>query len=127
MTNLTFRSVASPTGTVTIAPAGEIDVAHVGSLRHTLVQATNHDQTKRVVVDLRSVALIDSTGLGALIAGLKAAHRVGVSYRVCNANPFIYQRLVTTGLLNLLNYVFADQDPNVASPPATHSTAPETT
>src|SRR4051794_14134069 len=91
-------------GTVTVAPTGEIDCARVRPFRDALVQATSVPKARRVVVDLRGVTLIDSTGLGALITGLRAATDNGVAYQVCNASPFIYQCLVTTGLLTILNY-----------------------
>jgi anti-anti-sigma factor len=99
-----------PDATVTVAPTGEIDFARVRPLRDALVHAATLPQTRRVVVDLRDVTLIDSTGLGALIAGLKAATDNGVSYQVCNANPFIYQTLAITGLVTILNYALSEQD-----------------
>jgi anti-sigma B factor antagonist len=84
-------------GTVTVAPTGEIDFSRVGSLRDALVQAATLSGTRQVVVDLRGVTLIDSTGFGALISGLRVATDNGLAYQVRNANPFIYQCLVTTG------------------------------
>src|SRR4051794_38141543 len=100
-----------PDATITVAPTGEIDSARVRPLRDALVHAANLDGTRRVVVDLRDVTLIDSTGLGALIAGLKAATDNGLSYQVYNANPFIYQTLVITGLVTILNYALSEHDP----------------
>jgi len=98
-------------GTVTVAPTGEIDFSCVGPLREALVQAATPGQTRRVVVDLRGVTSIDSTGLGALIAGLRAATGIGAAYQVCNANTLIYRQLAITGLVTILNYALSEHDP----------------
>jgi len=97
-------------GTVTVAPTGEIDFSRVGSLRDALVQAATLSGTRQVVVDLRGVTLIDSTGFGALISGLRVATDNGLAYQVRNANPFIYQCLLTTGLVTILNHALAEPD-----------------
>lgn len=59
-----------------IKPAGDLDVYTVGSLRDSIGQMIE-DETLRVVVDLDSVPFMDSSGLGALMGGLRRLREAG--------------------------------------------------
>lgn len=68
-------------GVVVVLPAGRLNMVAAPQLReqlHNLVQAGN----TRLVVDLSGVETIDSSGLGALISGLKAARQSGGDLRI---------------------------------------------
>ncbi len=59
-----------------LAPIGDLDVYTVGSLRDAI--ATLIDQeTSRVVVDLDGVPFMDSSGLGALMGGVRRLREAG--------------------------------------------------
>ncbi len=58
--------------------SGEIDVSTAPDLRDAL----NRPGTDHVVVDLRGVAFIDSTGLGVLVGALKRLQKRGGSLRI---------------------------------------------
>ena len=76
---------SSPSGAVVVRPAGRLNVSAARGLRdqlQTLVESGN----TRLVVDLSGVDNIDSSGLGALIFGLKAARKRGGDLRVAAAN-----------------------------------------
>lgn len=67
-------------GVVVVRPEGRLNMVAAPGLReqlHELVQ----DGNSRVVVDLSGVDSIDSSGLGALISGLKAARQSGGDLR----------------------------------------------
>ena len=53
-----------------IKPTGDLDVYTVGSLRDAIGQMIEDSSTK-VVVDLDSVPFMDSSGLGALMGGVR--------------------------------------------------------
>jgi anti-sigma B factor antagonist len=62
-------------GTVLINVSGDLDVAAVSQLEETLAEAEANAST--VVVDLRRLRFIDSTGLRCLLQAGTRAHRNG--------------------------------------------------
>lgn len=68
-------------GALVLRPEGRLNMVAAPDLReqlHNLIQAGNN----RIVVDLSGVESIDSSGLGALISGLKAARQGGGDLRI---------------------------------------------
>ncbi len=68
-------------GAVVLRPEGRLNMVAAPDLReqlHGLVSAGH----ARLVVDLSAVETIDSSGLGALISGLKAARQGGGDLRI---------------------------------------------
>ena len=57
----------------------------------------------RLVVDLHAVDFIDSSGLGALIGGLKAARQQGGDLRIANAGDQVRAVLKLTNLDRILS------------------------
>ena len=87
-------------GTVTVTVRGEIDFANSAELA-TGVQDAVADSAEVVLVDLRKATFIDSTGLGALIEGYRAAIESDVRFVVCNPTPAFRRVLTVTGLCDL--------------------------
>ena len=63
-------------GVVVIAPKGRLDLPVATDLRKRLLGLVETGHS-RLVVDLSDVELIDSSGLGALVAGFEAARDNG--------------------------------------------------
>lgn len=59
-----------------LKPTGDLDVYTVGSLRDALSQMIE-DGTPKVVVDLDGVPFMDSSGLGALMGGVRRMREAG--------------------------------------------------
>jgi anti-sigma B factor antagonist len=59
-----------------LKPTGDLDVYTVGSLRDALGTMVE-DESPRVVVDLDSVPFMDSSGLGALMGGVRRLREAG--------------------------------------------------
>ena len=59
-----------------LVPIGDLDVYTVGSLRDALGKMIE-DDTPRVVVDLDGVPFMDSSGLGALMGGVRRLREAG--------------------------------------------------
>lgn len=59
-----------------LRPQGDLDVYTVGSLRDALGHMIE-EETTRVVVDLDGVPFMDSSGLGALMGGVRRLREVG--------------------------------------------------
>ena len=85
-------------GTVVIEIRGELDVASAGLLRARLVDTVATLRPICIVVDLRHVTFVDSTGIGAIAAGQNAARLVGVGFQVIHPTPFVAQQLRIMGL-----------------------------
>jgi anti-sigma B factor antagonist len=59
-----------------LVPVGDLDVYTVGSLRDALGRMIE-DETPSVVVDLDGVPFMDSSGLGALMGGVRRLREAG--------------------------------------------------
>jgi anti-sigma B factor antagonist len=59
-----------------LRPQGDLDVYTVGSLRDALGKMIT-DKTPKVVVDLDGVPFMDSSGLGALMGGVRRMRETG--------------------------------------------------
>jgi anti-sigma B factor antagonist len=76
--------------------AGDIDVESARTLRAHIVEHFSVPST-RVVVDLTSVAFMDSSGLGALVSGWQLTRENG-EFRIAGANPIVQRVLSITGM-----------------------------
>jgi anti-sigma B factor antagonist len=59
-----------------LRPAGDLDVYTVGSLRDAIGDVIEQE-SPRIVVDLDSVPFMDSSGLGALMGGVRRLREAG--------------------------------------------------
>jgi anti-sigma B factor antagonist len=82
--------------------AGEVDVASVPALRGRLDDLTPGDGS--VIVDLTDVGFLDSTGLGALVAGWKRfqSGEGTAQFSLVVTRPDILRILKVTGLTDVL-------------------------
>jgi anti-sigma B factor antagonist len=71
-------------GVAVIRLVGRLDLLSAAEVRQRLAQAVA-DGNRRLVVDLGDVAFVDSSGLAALIGGLKAARLAGGDLRLARA------------------------------------------
>ena len=86
-----------PDGRGRVAPHGEIDLAGAPRLREALSDVLAGGHTD-LVMDLRAVTFIDSTGLGLLVGAGKKAYGLGGSMRIVCDNPRILKLLAVTGI-----------------------------
>jgi anti-sigma B factor antagonist len=56
---------------------------------------------KKLVLDMKNVTMIDSSGLGALVAAYSSAKSAGASLRLCNLGAHFNQLLQITKLLTV--------------------------
>jgi anti-sigma B factor antagonist len=89
-------------GTVVVEVRGEVDVSSSDRLRGVLVDTVARLRPVGVVVDLRHVTFIDSSGIGALAAGSNTARSHGIEFTVRNPSPFVVTQLRQTGLQTLM-------------------------
>jgi anti-sigma B factor antagonist len=90
-------STTTDGGATVIECDGRLNMVAAPRLR-TLLEDTVNEGQQRVVLDLSHTVFVDSSGLGALVAGLKTARRAGGDLRIAAAGQ---QVLTVLGLTNL--------------------------
>lgn len=68
-----------------IQPSGILDSTQTHELRQCIAEAVEHGATL-ILVDLKQVTFMDSSGLGALVTALKAVRAAGGQLCVCSIN-----------------------------------------
>ena len=69
---------------------------------------------KKILLNLREVTIMDSSGIGEVVSGWKLAQRFGAQVKLLRPGPHIQRTLTLTQLLPLLE-VFDDEDSAVQS------------
>jgi anti-anti-sigma factor len=100
-----FRcEVETARGKVHVIPHGEIDLASVGLLEAKLreLRDTGFDH---LVLDLREVAFMDSTGLRLILAWDQDARAEGIDFELIRGTPVVQRLFEVTGLTARLRFV----------------------
>ena len=102
-----------------VQPHGELDIATVETLRSTLeaaiaqtlrVALDSVDGAARLVLDLRGLSFIDSTGLHLLMAFDERAKRDGLQLTLIAPAPPIDRALQVCGLYQVLPFALPEDD-----------------
>ncbi|MGK5680372.1 STAS domain-containing protein [Actinoplanes sp. URMC 104] len=88
-------------GAAVVTVDSEIDFSNADELAACLRDAVSDWSPPIVRVDLAGAAFIDSTGLGALIEGYRAATDTGSRFLVVNPTTMLRRVLDVTGLCDL--------------------------
>ncbi len=71
---------------IVLAPTGRLDITTAWQFRLKLQECISK-LSPHIVVNLGQVSFIDSSGLTALVAGMRDADKVKGSFRICNVHP----------------------------------------
>jgi anti-anti-sigma factor len=96
-----INTMLGSNGGTVVEVRGDVDLVNAERLSQVLVEASLARPTT-LVVDLLYVTFIDSTGIGALVAGYHAARRWGVPFMIRQPSPFIVTQLRQVGLYEVL-------------------------
>jgi anti-anti-sigma factor len=88
-------------------PLGEIDVAQAPCFAGLLAEVIEAPGTSLVLVDMAAVTMIDSAGIGTLVASYDRAQAFGVAFALGNCTTSVQRELEVAGLLAALT----GQDP----------------
>ena len=94
-------NVAADGDTTIVAPHGDIDIASSTGLAAALEQAVSRHPSA-IVVTLRAVTFLDSTGLSALVRAWRAAVAAGIDFHVRDPSERVRRVFDVTGLESLL-------------------------
>jgi len=86
-------------GATTLTLAGELDLAAVEGVRASLTEAYSEGPS-RVVIDLRELTFIDSTGISFLLSAVKEDEEGRLSFIGCDA-PAVLRVFAVTGVADL--------------------------
>lgn len=78
-------------------------MSNASYLRAGAQEVVDAGQAAVFELDLAGVPMLDSTGVGTLVACRAAAQRVGMRFAVVATRPIVYRILQTVGLLEALN------------------------
>jgi anti-anti-sigma factor len=93
-----FRvDIRSQNRTAVVVVSGELDVASGPALEHELAR-TDASDTQLVILDLRDLEFIDSTGLSILIKAHQQAEASGRRFAVVRGRSQVQRLLGLTGL-----------------------------
>ena len=92
----------SQTVTETVALEGELDFGTAFDVELRLEEAMR--RANRLVIDLRPLSFIDSTGLGVIVEANQRARREGVTLEILPGPRAVQQVFAVSGLLDALPF-----------------------
>lgn len=84
--------------TARVAPVGDLDLATNGELERVLRDLQGKESIVHLVLDLRGLRFLDSTGLATIIRADAAARRDGFNMALIKAPPNVHRVFVLSGL-----------------------------
>ena len=81
--------------------SGDIDLAHSTEVRRMVLLEFRQNRTPRVILNLRDVNYIDSSGVASLVEGLKASRDVGSRLILYGLSPIAHEVLQLSRLLKI--------------------------
>ncbi len=96
--DVTFPNV----GAAVIRPSGRLNMTAAPELRDLVATAIRDQGRSHVVIDLAATEFIDSSGLGSLVGGLKAARTAGGDLRIACPTTQVRMVLELTNMLRIL-------------------------
>jgi anti-sigma B factor antagonist len=96
-----FTIEPSSNGATIVRPHGRLNMVTAASLKEVVTNAIA-EGSSQLVVDLTDVEFMDSSGLGALVSGLKSARHAGGDLRIASATDQVRMVLKLTNLDRVL-------------------------
>ncbi len=81
--------------------SGDIDLAHSTEVRKMVLLEFREKRTPRVILNLRDVNYIDSSGVASLVEALKASRDVGSRLILFGLSPIAHEVLQLSRLLKI--------------------------
>lgn len=97
-------------GAVVVRTTGRLNMVAAPALREEVERLVTTEGRAHVVLDLAGTTFVDSSGLGALIGGLKSARAAGGDLRIAAVPPPVLTVLKLTNLDRVLRpYASVDE------------------
>lgn len=96
-----FDTDVTDSGTLVIHTRGRLDLVAAPKLKALIVESVEKE-APNVIVDLSGTEFMDSSGLGALIGGLRTARQAGGDLRIACVQPQVAAVLKLTNIDRVL-------------------------
>jgi anti-sigma B factor antagonist len=93
---------------------GHIDLANSPEVRKTVLKELRELKTPRVIMNLKAVKYIDSSGVASLVEGLKASRDLGSRFILIGLSPSAREVLQLSRLLKVFE-VYDDEEQALSS------------
>lgn len=93
--------------------SGDIDLATSPQLRKAVLRELKELRMPRVVLNLKAVRYIDSSGVASLVEGLKASRDVGSRFILFGLNTTVREVLQLSKLVRIFE-IYDDEDQAIA-------------
>jgi len=93
--------------------SGDIDLANSPQLRKALLRELREVRMPRVVLNMKAVRYIDSSGVASLVEGLKASREVGARFVLFGLNTTTREVLQLSKLVKIFE-IYDDEDQAIA-------------
>jgi len=90
-------------GVLIIRLEGELDMHSADEFRSTVDRALDASGAKKILLSLKGVSFIDSSGLGVILGRYKRINMVGGLLLVAYVQPQVEKILELAGLLNIIS------------------------
>ena len=100
--SLSIRTGAQGDRTYVIALRGEVDYTSARQFREEVSALLGGGATRVLVVDLKEVSFLDSTGVGTLVVASRICADFGVTMLLRDVNPFIARLFSVLGVSDIL-------------------------
>lgn len=97
--------------------SGEIDIGVASEAVDVITDTVFDSSPAHMVIDLKHVSLLDSTGVAALVTAKKIAAHRGCTLVVANPVEIVREQMVVTGVFDFLT----DPGHHTANTPRAHS------
>jgi anti-sigma B factor antagonist len=96
-----FDTTVAEDGATVIRPIGHLDMLAAADFK-ALVASVVQSEPAVVVVDLSEVEFVDSSGLGAIISGLRTSREAGSDFRIAGPRAQVRTVLELTSIDRIL-------------------------
>jgi anti-sigma B factor antagonist len=96
-----------------VSPCGEIDIATAPEVRDAMLATMGE---RRLVLDLRGVAFMDTSGLQLLVSEHRRARQRGGAFAIVAGPPRVQRLLDVAGLTGRIEHVGAPEEPAAGDP-----------
>jgi anti-sigma B factor antagonist len=96
-------------GATVVVPTGELDLATAPALENALTRAFEGETAARVVLDLRELEFIDSSGLRTLLTARRRADDAGADFSLVAGHRGLERTLEIAGVHKVFTWTPAEE------------------
>ncbi len=82
---------------------GELDHHTADTVKARMEEAISKEDTKHVILSLKDLSFMDSSGLGVILGRYKQITGKGGKMAVCDVNPSVYRLFELSGLFKIVS------------------------